>query len=180
MIETEAKYWSPGNERVEKALVRLGARKTFSGIMEDVYFAHPSRDFAKTDEALRLRKLEDGAELAYKGPRMRAEHGKAREEITARIDDALSLQRILERLGFKEAYVVRKKRTSYALDRLMVELDDVEGLGEFVELEVLTESPQRTEELLETARKELGLTRQEPRTYLEMVIQKLEAEGRNR
>jgi hypothetical protein len=41
-----------------------------------------------------------------------------------------------------------------------------------VELEVLTESPERSEQLLETARKELELEKIEPKTYLELLIEK--------
>jgi adenylate cyclase class 2 len=172
VIEVESKYRSPGNEKIEKALVKLGATQISNGPMEDLYFAHPSRDFGKTDEALRLRKREDGAELTYKGPRIHADGAKAREEITLRTDNPLTMQRIVERLGFKESYVLRKTRTSYMLDKLRVDIDDVEGLGEFVELEVLTESPERSKQLLELARAELGLEKLEPKTYLEMIIEK--------
>jgi len=172
VIEVEAKYWSPGNSEVIAALVRLGARKLSDLTMEDVYFAHPSREFGKTDEAIRLRKKEDGAELTYKGPRMKASSMKAREEITLKIDDPLAAQRILERLGFKESYAVSKKRTTYQLDKLRVEVDIVDGLGEFVELEVLTESPETTATLLQMARAELGLSKLEPKTYLELLIEK--------
>ncbi len=171
-MEVESKYWSPGNEKVKKALAKLGAKEISSGPMEDLYFSHPSRDFGKTDEALRLRKTKDSAELTYKGPRIQAEGSKAREELTLKTDNPLAIQRIIERLGFKEAHVVRKKRTSYLLDKLRVDVDIVDELGEFVELEVLTESPDRTKLLLETARSELGLERLEPKTYLELLIEK--------
>lgn len=176
MLEVESKYKSPGNDKVEKALARLGARKVWGGAMEDVYYAHPSRDFGRTDEALRLRKTEEASELTYKGPRMQSQTVKAREEITLRTDNPLAVTRIIERLGFKESFVVRKNRSSYILDKLKVELDDVEGLGEFVELEVLTESPERSEQLMDTARTELGLDRLEPRTYLEMIIERSSSE----
>ena len=172
VIEVESKYRSPGNEKVEGALARLGARKIETTEMEDVYFSHPSRDFGKSDEALRLRKTEDGGELTYKGPRMNTESTKAREEITVKVDNPLAAQRIVERLGFKEFCLIRKRRSSYLLDKLRVDVDDVEDLGEFVELEVLTESPERAVSLLETARKELELQRQESRTYLEMLLEK--------
>jgi adenylate cyclase class 2 len=172
VIEVELKYRSPGNEKIEKALVKLGAKHISGGPMEDIYFAHPSRDFGKTDEALRLRKREDGAELTYKGPRIHADGAKAREEITLKTDNPLTMQRIVERLGFKESYALKKTRTSYLLDKLRVDIDDVEGLGEFVELEVLTESPERSKQLLELARAELGLEKLEPKTYLEMIIEK--------
>ena len=172
VIEVESKYRSPGNDKVEKTLARLGAKKISEGVMEDLYFAHPSKDFGKTDEALRLRKMQEHSELTYKGPRMHTQNTKAREEITLRTDNPLAVQRIVERLGFRESYNVRKRRVSYLLDKLRVDVDDVEGLGEFVELEVLTESPERSEQLLETARKELELEKIEPKTYLELLIEK--------
>ena len=172
MIEIESKFRSPGNDKIEKALAKIGAKKMAEETMEDVYFAHPGRDFGETDEALRLRKKSDGAELSYKGPRMNVERAKAREEINLRVDNALTAQRIVERLGFKEVCVVKKSRKSYTIDKLRIDVDDVEGLGEFVELEILTESPERSEELLELARKELALDRFEPRTYLEMILDK--------
>jgi adenylate cyclase class 2 len=176
VLEVESKYKSPGNDKVEKALGRLGARRAWVGAMEDVYYAHPSRDFGRTDEALRLRKTDEVSELTYKGPRMQSQTLKAREEITLRTDNPLAIARIIERLGFRESFVVRKNRSSYILDKLKIEVDDVEGLGEYVELEVLTESPDRSKQLVETARVELGLDRLEPRTYLEMLIEKMASE----
>jgi len=172
VLEVESKYKSPGNEKIEKALLRLGAKKISTQSMEDVYFAHPSRDFGKTDEALRLRKHDTGSELTYKGPRMKTDNSKAREEVTLKTDNPLTAQRIVERLGFKEFLIVKKTRSSYVLDKLRVDVDNVDGLGEYVELEVLTESPERAASLLELARKELDLEKLEPRTYLEMIVEK--------
>jgi adenylate cyclase class 2 len=178
MLEVEAKFKSPGNDKVEKALLRLGARSIGGGTMEDIYFSHASKDFGKSDEALRLRKTEMSSELTYKGPRMALVGSKAREEISVKIDDALAAQRLLERLGFSERIVIRKSRRSYILDALRVDLDDVEGLGEYVEVEILTESPEQSHRVMETAEKELGLDKLEQRTYLEMILDKADAKNR--
>ncbi len=172
VIEIEKKFRSPGNDKVEKNLARLGAKKLADGTIEDIYFSHPVKDFGKSDEALRLRKLEDEAELTYKGPRMKHENTKAREEINVKVDNPLEAQRIIERLGFSEVCVIKKKRASYLYDKMRVDVDDVEGLGEFVELEILTESPERSTLLFDTAMKELSLEKHEPRTYLEMILDK--------
>jgi len=175
-MEVEAKFRSPGNDKLEKALTRLGAKKVFSGSMEDIYFVHPARDFGRTDEALRLRRTEADSELTYKGPRMPSTTGKSREEITLKVSDPLAAQRIVERLGFKEGFTVTKRRDSYIYDKLRIELDLVDGLGEFVELEVLTESPERSLALLESVTNELGLDRPEPLTYLELLLKKAEVQ----
>jgi len=172
VLEVELKFWSPGNEKVEKALAKLGAKKLSEETVEDTYFSHPSRDFGSTDEALRLRKRDGGSEIEYKGPRFKAADAKAREEISVRVENALEAQRIVERLGFKEFCAVRKRRASYLYDRMRVDVDEVEGLGEFVELEAVTESPERTAALFKLLREELGLEKQEPRTYLELILDK--------
>lgn len=172
MIEVESKYRSPGNEKVEKALGKLGAELVSEEETEDLYFQHPARDFGETDEALRLRKTSDASELTYKGPRMKLEHTKAREEVTLRTDDPLAAQRIVERLGFKEFMSVRKRRKNYRYDKVRIAVDDVEGLGEYVELELITEEPIRAEALIEQMRDELSLTNLEPRTYLELILQR--------
>lgn len=175
VIEVESKYRSPGNEKVEKTLVKLGAKKVADGTIDDIYFSHPGRDFGKTDEALRLRKHDDSSEINYKGPRLKLENIKAREEITIKVDNSLAAQRIIERLGFKEVCSIRKKRASYTYDKMRIDLDDVEGLGEFVEIEILTESPERSSLLFETVTKELALEKPEPKTYFEIILEEQES-----
>jgi adenylate cyclase class 2 len=169
-MEVESKYHSPGNDKVEKALSKLGAELVCEEETEDVYFQHPHRDFGETDEALRLRKRDGVSELTYKGPRMRLEHTKAREEVTLRTDDPLTAQRIVERLGFKEFMSVRKKRKNFKYDKIRIAVDAVDGLGEFIELELITEEPKRAEALIEQMRVELALTDLEPKTYLELIL----------
>lgn len=169
-MEVESKYRSPGNDKVEKALGKLGAELVREEETEDIYFQHPGRDFGKTDEALRLRKREGASELTYKGPRMKLDHTKAREEVTLRTDDPLAAQRIVERLGFKEFMSVRKRRKNFKYDKIWIAVDVVDGLGEFVELELITEEPRRAEALIEQMRAELSLTDFEPKTYLELIL----------
>jgi adenylate cyclase class 2 len=170
MLEVETKFVSPGNDRVEETLRDLDAKLLSDEEAEDVYFGHPCRDFGKTDETLRLRKKEGGSELTYKGPRMKIENAKAREELTLKLDDPLGAQRIVERLGFSEFIVIKKRRRTYVYDKVLVAVDVVEGLGEFVELEVITEEPNRATTLIEELRNRLGLKTVEHNTYLELML----------
>jgi adenylate cyclase class 2 len=170
VIEVEMKFRSPGNGKVVDALRSIGAKELSDNSIDDVYFAHPSRDFGRTDEAVRLRTRGSGlSELTYKGPRMERKSAKAREELTISVDDGLAARRMLERLGFCEFVSIRKRRISFALDKLRVDVDDVEGLGQFVELELMTEDPSRAETLMEIARKELSLAEPVSETYLELL-----------
>jgi adenylate cyclase class 2 len=121
---------------------RLEARGDPQGTVEqvDTYYDAPGRDFAETDEALRLRRetrADDDATVArltYKGPLIE-EHSKTRQEHETEVEDAESTASILESLGFSPAATVEKERTRYAVGAYTVTLDRVTGLGEFVEIE---------------------------------------------
>ncbi|MEN3000181.1 MAG: class IV adenylate cyclase [Acidilobaceae archaeon] len=168
MIEVEGKF------RVEcSRLDDLGAQLREMGLTyvggreeEDSYFSHPCRDFLKTDEALRLRR---GGELTltYKGPRERGEM-KRRLELTLSV--AGEVEEMLERLGFKLALKVRKRREYFESQELVVSLDRVEGLGCFVEIESKRGS---AEEVMELAGR-LGLAKESyvGKTYVELILEK--------
>ncbi|MCT9096895.1 class IV adenylate cyclase [Haloarchaeobius sp. HME9146] len=136
-------------------------------VQEDVYYDAPHRDFAATDEALRIRReasidpdatdsvaaavdsvpsAEFDAHVTYKGPLVEAE-SKTREEFETLVAAGETMDEILSRLGFEPAATVRKRRERFALDGYTVTLDAVEGLGEYVECEVETD-----EESVEDAR----------------------------
>jgi len=106
----------------------------------DIYYDAPHREFAETDEALRIRTetdLERGektTKLTYKGPLVEAA-SKTREEHETIVGDAVAAAGIFEGLGFEPAATVEKRRDSYILNGYTVTLDDVAGLGEFVEVE---------------------------------------------
>src|SRR6185295_3103461 len=55
---------------LESQLIALGARFHAPLDQTDHYFRHPCRDFAQTDEALRLRQVGDENVITYKGPKI--------------------------------------------------------------------------------------------------------------
>ena len=62
MIEVEVKAKIDNFEDMRKKLNDLGAIKTKEEFQEDIYFNSPIVDFAKTDEALRIRTTKQGDE----------------------------------------------------------------------------------------------------------------------
>ena len=54
--EVEMKFRVADRAALESRLVELGATISVAQAEVDVYFAHPARDFARTDEALRIRR----------------------------------------------------------------------------------------------------------------------------
>lgn len=149
-------------------------------VQTDTYLDHPHRDFAETDEALRVRREHPAGEpdaatveLTYKGPRI-ADDAKTRVERTTTIGDAESLTAILEELGFVVVAAVAKRRTRFEHDDVTICLDDVDGLGEFVELEAETDADglEAAHERVEAVSQVLGLDGAETITtpYLTMLL----------
>lgn len=171
MLEIEIKAKISGREELRKKLLALGAKREGSETQEDIYFAHPERDFAKTDEALRLRRSGGEFFLTYKGPKI-DNVTKTREEHEVKILSPESAKEILLRLGFREALKLKKRREHYSLGEYSIALDSVEGLGEFVEVEKRANS-YSPDELIEFLKK-LGIGKEsvERKSYLELLLEK--------
>lgn len=179
-IEVEQKFPVTEIQVVEQQLVAAGARFARPVVQVDRYFAHPARDFAQTDEALRIRQSGQRTVITYKGPKL-DQATKSREEIELPLPSADStvddFAGLLVALGFSPVAEVRKTRRTANLQRgewsVEAAIDDVERLGSFVELEVTA-----NEETLEAARDcvaslaaELGLSGGQRRSYLELLLE---------
>lgn len=179
MLEVEMKFPVADLAAVENRLRQRGARPGPIVEEADSYYNAPDRDFARTDEAFRIRRASDKTVVTYKGPKLDSQT-KTRVELEARLADGPkageTFGRILEHLGYRPVAVVQKRRKKYWLqaDGFDVEasLDEVDQVGTFAELEI-----QATRDRLDQARAavmklaaELGLTGSERRSYLELLL----------
>jgi adenylate cyclase class 2 len=135
MIEIEIKARA-NLEALRKKLKQDGAALERAVEQTDIYYNAPDRDFAKTDEALRLRNEAGQIFLTYKGPKLDAE-SKTRKEVEVEVAGFDGMEDILHSLGYGATLRVHKTREIYHLDGAVVCLDRVDGLGDFVELETL-------------------------------------------
>src|SRR6516162_2632440 len=150
MLEIEQKFAHADFAAIENRLVEWKARLGEEHTEADHYFNAPDRDFARTDEVFRLRRVGPANALTYKGPKQ-APAVKVRTELEIPLRDgdeaAEQMTRLLLHLGYRPTAVVRKHRRSARLERhgfrFTVCLDAVEGLGRFAEVEVLAEEGQR-------------------------------------
>lgn len=176
MYEVEVKV-SADHDSVREVLWTEGAEHVATLAQADTYFDAPHRDFAETDEALRVRReatatsdfrrgesrtasidsvldgqftAADESRVTYKGPLLEAE-SKTREEFETGVANGETVRKILARLGFGPAATVRKLREQYCLNECMILLDAVEGVGEYVEVE----TDVADEGAVEAAREEL-------------------------
>ncbi|RRJ33465.1 class IV adenylate cyclase [Halocatena pleomorpha] len=156
MYEVEVKV-KASHDRAQSRLANSDATHTGTVKQTDTYYDAPHREFAATDEALRIRTertldRETGTttRLTYKGPRIDDE-SKTRAEIETGVASHEQLADILENLGFAPVATVEKTRDRYAIDAYTVTLDVVTDLGTFVEVETELE-PDATTEAIEAAR----------------------------
>lgn len=179
MREVEVKFRAEDFETLERQLAGWGAAAEEVHIELDRYYNAPDRDFAQTDEALRLRSIGEANVLTYKGPRCDPQ-SKTRVEIEVPLapggEPASACGQLLERLGYRFVASVRKERRSYRLSwagwPVRICLDEVAGLGRFVELETLAADAQwlPAREALQQLAAALGLGASERRSYLELLL----------
>jgi len=174
MMEYEVKIRVTDPGPLRARLAGLGIRPSSRLHERDLYFNAPGRDFGKTDEALRIRTTAEGSSLTYKGPRLGLTGVKAREEIIVPIGSGDAMAKLLERLGFTRTTAVEKDRVTYRVEGTYVALDEVKGLGSFVEIEApagLGEA--EAVALIGRVRELLGVMGEEiPLSYLELILAK--------
>ena len=188
MIEVEVKLPLRRQEKTEETgriaevLCSMGFRKAARFRQRDTYFDNEAGEIRGGGKALRIRETEDlirgvvTAELNFKGPRM-DQVSMTRQELETEVGQAETGRRILAALGFSPVLPeVVKERTEYRRKEITAALDRVEGLGDFLELEILADEEtengkvlQKLEELLGELGYQMGDT--VTRSYLSMLQQ---------
>jgi len=179
--EVEVKYKLEDVDRFRELLQEKQAEFINTMEQEDVYLSHPCRDFGKTDEAFRIRRVGPENRLTYKGPLVDQET-KTRQEIElifgAEKESAIQMQTLLEKLGFQAVRPVHKVRHAYHLtfEKSVFEIviDNVSGLGWYVELEccVDADAQEATRKKILCLAKLLGLGPDvERRSYLRLLLE---------
>ena len=178
-MEVEGKYRVEDIDDFTKRLRGTHAIEKGVEHHEDHYLRHPARDFRVTDEALRMRRVNDTWCITYKGPR-REGPLKSRPEIELPLaaNTYSEWMRIWNLLGFEPVAVVEKTRRVFSLiafhPGLHVTLDHVEGIGDFAEIECVVHSPDEllaAERAIQAVANDLGLSFIEKRSYLSMVLE---------
>jgi adenylate cyclase class 2 len=185
MYEVELKF--PLNDRPAfiRRLAEIGAKPGPSSNQCDLYFNHPSRDFERTDEALRIRTIDGRHRVTYKGPVLDPQI-KTRHEIEVGLEGGDTFEEFAEMLrllGFRPVREVAKHRQFYHLKwqerDFEIAVDDVVGLGLFAEFETLAEEADRSSAAAAILAlvAEFQLPPPERRSYLALLLAK---EGKNR
>lgn len=187
MIEVEVKLKIDSAESIEKKLIELGFKKGQTLQEIDYYYNGVDRDFRASGEALRLRLVEslDGSavvadrpgepliQMTYKGPKL-DNVSMSRVEHQVNIDNFETMLSILSSLGYKPVEPVIKLRRELFSEELCACVDTVDGLGDYLELEIMADEESQRENALDkisVVLKQLGYSISDTTTtsYLSML-----------
>lgn len=179
LFEVEQKFRVANFDAVGQRLTSMGVTVGDPVEQDDRYFRHPQRDFARSDEALRLRREGAANCITYKGPKIDA-FTKTRREIELGFDSGFDSYQeftaLLLALGFTVAAEVRKVRRSapmtWEMAAITVTLDTVEHVGTFVEIETQADAAtlDQARAHVQSLAASLGLDQPERRSYLELLL----------
>lgn len=196
MIEVEIKIQVLDPELLRQNFKKQGGVYQLSLLHEDTYYNMPKklRNFAKTDEAFRIRSSiefnkhnekdskRSQCYLTYKGNRI-DNISKSRQEIEVKFDQAEKLREILSILGFREIFTIKKERELYKFE---YKENTIEALidylpvldAHYLEVELITESVEELSNnraLLFEFLSEFGYTEGDSirDSYLELIIKSL-------
>ncbi len=173
VIEVEVKAQIDDLSEVREKIKTLGGELQSIKRQVDVYLQHPCRNFKLTDEALRLRKSNGKAYLTYKGPKL-SPRSKSRLEVEVEVSDLKKTLEILVKVGFKPIGEVKKIREVWKLKEAIINLDEVENLGIFIEIEIKSKDMRKAEESIRKILEKLNIPaiKTTRKSYLEMLLEK--------
>lgn len=181
-FEIEVKIPIEAPEKIKKRLLAMGFQSCEKVIEEDMYYNSEYHDVKKYDEALRIRKTRDlltgktKAQINFKGKKI-DQISMSRREYETGIEAPDHMEKILEAIGFTRVSGVKKIRSYLRKGEMTACLDQVEKLGDFLELEVLAEKEDRRETCLSQMKEvlqEAGLSIENSvrTSYLSMLMSK--------
>lgn len=137
MHEIEAKIRVQGFEDVTARLKASGA-EFLRRVQETDTYLDAQRQLKEKGCGLRIRRQESGSGqkifVTFKGARVQSQY-KSRPEYEMEISSGQTAEKIFAGMGFTPLIVVEKQRAMWHMDECTVCLDNVSGLGCFVEVE---------------------------------------------
>jgi len=161
-IEIEIKLPLKNPDELKKFLNKNASLVSENVYQKDSYYIPVHRDFLAVKypfEWLRLRKSKKGMFITYK--HFFPENVKKTnycDEFETRIDNFEAIEKMFKSLDFKEAVVIEKSRTAWIFEEVEIVIDEVTGLGFYIELEATGhfENPKDGKEYLYKVLKKLS------------------------
>lgn len=152
-IEVEIKVKIQNRKQIMDSLKKIGFLENRCVVETDIYYTSTHHNFAALGEALRIRTVKDPESpketsvITYKGAKL-DQVSMTRQELETEVGDGETVRKILEHIGFCPVSPVEKKRLYLNKDNMTACLDNVKGLGDYLELEILTDTEEKRTEAL--------------------------------
>lgn len=168
-MEIEIKLKVKNKEAVRDKLLELGAISKGVSANIDHYFTVKHRDFMKTKECLRVRELPEKniSMLTYKPATTKKMEDAGfmwKDEMEMEVEDGMLMAKILECLDCRKLATVHKVREKFVLRGFNVVMDELKGVGYFMEIEMMGEEVVEAEAGMWKIIGELGLGREDVET----------------
>ena len=142
-IEVEVAF-----DNTKEEVMKILSKYDFIGEKEiyDTYYYDPERDNLKPEsdlrlsETFRLRKKDGKSFITYKKQHFEGKLWVYSDEYETEVKDYETMIKIISMLGLSPLITVHNKRRIYKYEDFEIELEDVEGLGCFIEVEKLSDS----------------------------------------
>ena len=133
-LELEIKLYISDLPALQEKLNTLGARLVKPRVHEyNLRFDTPDGELTKSSQVLRLRQ-DSAAKLTYKGPGEIIDGVRSRQELEFTVSDFDAARAFFEALGYQISVIYEKYRTTYQLQGVEVDLDEM-PYGNFAEIE---------------------------------------------
>ncbi|MFP4402141.1 MAG: class IV adenylate cyclase [Candidatus Nanoarchaeia archaeon] len=143
MEEVELKFLNINVEEIKVKLEKLGAELQYSTQIESYPFLaegfHASNSQMKY---LRVRNVDGDVTITYKDP-VKSSEMTNRDEVEIKTNDYEEAIKLIEKLGFEKGDVFRKHREHYELEDVHFELDTLEHIPTYLEIETQSEEKMR-------------------------------------
>lgn len=154
IIELEASYHLEKEHNILEKIKKENFEFLADITEEDTYYTDKDMTFIEDRICLRIRKTnEDSLELTYKPKTDNSTEKYGKREVNLKIDpkEYTDIKYIIEELGYIEYVSFKKHRKIYSkeinnfIHNIM--LDNIEGVGDFIELEILANTEEEKEQL---------------------------------
>jgi len=147
MREVEIKVRIDSAKKIEKKLQNLGIELGQTKKQHDVVFAEPgSADNALNANWLRIR-TENDSKVYFTLKRSVVGHLDSIEHEVV-VNDAKELENIIKTLGFELYSDLTKLRRKAKIGSIEISVDEVPGIGEFIEAEMLVDHDSNHDEIV--------------------------------
>ncbi len=141
-VEIEAKFPLYNKKIAINKLNEVGIPTETNNIQKDIYYTPAHKNFLEGEtisEWLRIRNTNNEKTINYKNWSNNKGNNKIScKEIEIGIDDYNGMIEMFEALDFKKIIVVEKVRNSWEYNGIVISLDTINNLGDFIELEFKT------------------------------------------